>query len=159
MKSQQVKIRKPLQGIPMQEGPLVVHGIVFIFFLNTTHLLKCLFQPSITFPLTSQLPAGHCIFVFSAKCPLIRQFPENITWCDWVFQETRNFHFRGIQPVFTCSARNVCAEPSDLCTVYMVRGSHRCTNWTRRSENMGDLCVIYRIGLRISPCLDPYEQG
>ena len=49
----------------MQEHPLTVCGVIFIFSLNTTYYFKHVLQQNITFPFTRQLPEKHHVSVLS----------------------------------------------------------------------------------------------
>lgn len=88
----------------MQKCLLTLCGVIFIFFLNITHPLKCLILQNNTYPFTKQLPEKHNVAFLSttsshisasAKQPIIGQLPEEkkITWRSWVSKETRTFHF------------------------------------------------------------------
>jgi hypothetical protein len=64
-----------LHSIAMQDHPLTVCGVPFIFFLNITYPLKCL------------ISAKH-------HMPSHKTASRKISrWHNWVVKETRNFHF------------------------------------------------------------------
>lgn len=66
--------REALWHVAMQEHSLTVCGVIFMFFLNITHLLKCLLQQNIKCSLTGQIPERHNVtklsFQWNKKFPL-----------------------------------------------------------------------------------------
>lgn len=66
------KTSKSLHGESKQEHPLTVHKVIFAFFLNITHFLRCLLQQNTIRPLIwlleKNILSGIC---FSKTCPNI----------------------------------------------------------------------------------------
>jgi hypothetical protein len=96
------KTSKALQGDPMQEHPLIVSGVIFIFFLNITCPLQCMLQQTVTCLFTRQLPEKYHMFVLnktpshisaSAKHILIKQFPGKTSHDTLSLQRNQKFPF------------------------------------------------------------------
>lgn len=111
----------PQQDEPMQSA---VHSVVTLFPNIMSSQASA--PENITWPFTRQLPEKRVCSqqnIFSpsasAKHPLIRQLPENITWHNIVSKETRNSHFnRQSAIVAAYCGRSTC--------LLDLRGIHWC---------------------------------
>jgi hypothetical protein len=95
---------RPTKTSKVNQCQSVVHCLWGCTYTHSkiTCSLRHLFQQNNTCLYTRQLPEKYHLSALtkisshisaSAKHPFIRQLPENITWSNWVSNETRNFHF------------------------------------------------------------------